>query len=201
MARLSGWATWVIAAMGSAAACTPLATIGPGSDRVASPSPRPTMSPSVSPTPSASPSPLISAGNLNGTWTVYTVSDVAAGPQPRCTNGNILITETWNFVQQGNTLTDDYVYLSPGGAYRCDQYTEHTTGTVDNGRVVLNGNAGRKDVCSGASAAPSSLPMAYDLRFNAATGHLEGTRNGQPVWLAPVRFPTNEWQECGPPRP
>jgi hypothetical protein len=120
----------------------------------------------------------------------------------RCWNGGVDFTLT----ETGKKLTGKARWTeATGGVPRPPRdETETLTGTRDGNHVVLTGAHTVvtypdpvRDVVEGQSDnGPSTVK--YDLRVDPKTGHLVGTRDGQPLWLA--RFKTHQ-ASCGSPPP
>ncbi|HTB57874.1 MAG TPA: hypothetical protein VLC06_08375 [Polyangia bacterium] len=146
------------------------------------------------------------AGSLSGAWLF---GDDRPEPKesvvslaPRCWNGGVDFT----LAENGKKLTGEARWTEPsGGVARNSSRDESETlaGTRDGDHVVLTG---RHVVVTTDFAFPS-VPdsqqtgesiIKYDLRLNRKTGHLVGTRDGQPFWLA--RFRTHH-ADCGSPPP
>ena len=146
-------------------------------------------------------------GSLSGGWLFG-----AEGPEPkasvvsipqRCWQGGVDFT----LRESGNKLTGAARWTEPtGGVARNSSRDESETlaGTRDGDQVVLTG---RHVVVTTGYAFPSvpdgsqensKTIVHYDLRLNRKTGHLVGTRDGQPFWLA--RFRTRH-ADCGSPPP
>ena len=142
-------------------------------------------------------------GSLSGAWlfgsdTPEPKEAVVSIPQ-RCWNGGVDFTLSEN----GKKLTGRARWTEPsGGVARSSSRdeSETLTGTRDGDHVVLNG---RHLVVTTGYAFPSvpdgsqetgQTIVKYDLRRNHKTGHLVGTRDGQPFWLA--RFKTHH-ADCG----
>jgi hypothetical protein len=136
----------------------------------------PGTGPSPAPTATAG-TPAPTAADLTGRWLVGTAGEPPAGPVAQCQASTV-----WNLVQTGEAVKGDVDYC----AGPCLADTEGTTGTNRAGRVVLSGTY---------RGGGSPEPVAYDLTFDAASGHLRGTRNGAPFWAAPYRQLTDG---CGP---
>jgi hypothetical protein len=146
------------------------------------------------------------AGSLSGGWFF---GDDAPEPKEavlsipqRCWNGGVDFTLT----ETGKKVTGTARWIeATGGVPRPSRdETETLSGTRDGNHVVLTG--AHKVVAYG-EAYPSVLngerenadtTVKYDLRLNSKTGHLVGTRDGQPLWLA--RFKTHH-ADCGSPPP
>jgi hypothetical protein len=145
-------------------------------------------------------------GSLSGAWLFG-----AEGPEPkasvvsipeRCWNGGVDFTLNDN----GKRLTGTGRWTEPtGGVPRpARDETETLTGTREGDHVLLTG---RHKIVAYGEAFPSLLngeqqnaetTVKYDLRLDAKTGHLVGTRDGRPFWLA--RFRTHR-ANCGSPPP
>jgi len=146
-------------------------------------------------------------GSLSGGWLFG-----AEGPEPkasvvsvpqRCWNGGVDFT----LKQSGNKLTGAARWTEPSGGVARNSSrdeSETLTGTRDGDHVVLNG---RHVVVTTGYAFPSvpdgsqensKTIVHYDLRLDHKTGHLVGTRDGQPFWLARFRI---HHADCGSPPP
>lgn len=120
----------------------------------------------------------------------------------RCWNGGVDFTLT----EKGTKLTGTARWIeATGGVPRPPRdETETLTGTRDGNHVVLTGvhkvvtGASPYPAMPGETPDPPDAKVRYDLRFDPKTGHLVGTRNGQPLWLA--RFKTHA-ANCGSPPP
>jgi hypothetical protein len=145
-------------------------------------------------------------GSLSGAWFFGSYQPepkeaVLSVPQ-RCWQGGVDFTLT----QLGKKLTGTARWIQAvGGVARPSRSeTEKLTGTRTGNHVVLTGE---HVVVTGApiyAAMPGETPdppravVKYDLRIDPKTGHLVGTRDGQPLWLA--RFKTYA-ATCGSPPP
>ncbi len=145
-------------------------------------------------------------GSLSGAWLFG-----AGGPEPkasvvsipqRCWNGGVDFT----LRESGKKLTGRAHWIEPvGGVPRPPRdETETLTGSRDGDHVVLTGQHGIttagdpvRAVVEG-QAEYAKTTVKYDLRLDAKTGHLVGTRDGQPFWLA--RFKIHR-TNCGSPPP
>jgi hypothetical protein len=135
-------------------------------------------------------------GSLSGAWFFGSYQPepkepVLSVPQ-RCWQGGVDFTLT----QVGKKLTGTARWIQAvGGVARPSRSeTEELKGTRTGNHVVLTGE---HMVVTGApiyAAMPGETPdppravVRYDLRIDPKTGHLVGTRNGEPLWLA--RFKT-----------
>ncbi len=146
-------------------------------------------------------------GSLSGAWLFgddgpEPKAPVVSIPQ-RCWQGGVDFT----LKESGNKLTGTARWIEPsGGVARNFSRDESETlaGTREGDHVVLTG----QHVVMTTGYAFPSVPdgsqensktvVHYDLRLNRKTGHLVGTRDGQPFWLA--RFRTHH-ADCGSPPP
>jgi len=146
------------------------------------------------------------APSLSGAWWFGDY-----GPEPkeavirvpqRCWNGGVDFTLT----EAGKKVTGRARWIeATGGVPRPPRdETETLTGTRDGNHIML---AGRHKLATfpdpirdPAQGAPENgeTTVKYDLRFDPRTGHLVGSRDGRPLWLA--RFKTYH-AECGSPPP
>jgi hypothetical protein len=142
-------------------------------------------------------------GSLSGGWLFGADSPepkeaVVSTPQ-RCWNGGVDFTLSEN----GKKVTGKARWIEPsGGVARNSSRDESETlaGTRQGDHLVLTG----RHVAVTTGYAFPSVPdgsqetgqtiIKYDLRLNPKTGHLVGTRDGQPFWLA--RFKTRH-ADCG----
>jgi len=133
------------------------------------------------------------------------------GPEPkqavirvpqRCWNGGVDFTLT----ETGHKVTGRARWIeATGGVPRPPrEETEALTGTRDGDHIVLTGlhkvatfPDPIRDVVEGAPE-NGTTTVRYDLRLDPKTGHLAGTRDGRPIWLA--RFRTIH-ADCGSPPP
>lgn len=79
---------------------------------------------------------------------------------------------------------------------------EHLTGKLEGDHLVLTGEHRRTTMGPRGPELPGDaethLPVRYDLRYQPKSGHLVGTRNGQPFWAAHMRY---KLRKCGPQPP
>ena len=150
--------------------------------------------------------PAGASRSLSGAWLFGDYQpepkeSVVSVPQ-RCWNGGVDLTLSEN----GKKVTGAARWIEPtGGVPRpARDETETLSGTREGAHLVLTG---RHKVVVYGEAYPSVLngeqqnsetTVKYDLRLDPKTGHLVGTRDGQPLWLA--RFRTHH-AECGSPPP
>lgn len=145
------------------------------------------------PTPStnlcdSSPSPLpkteVSSSNINGRWYVTNV-DSAPGPIDGC---NIRPKFAVDITQSASKVSAVSVQLADGGngIIRFEEKFE-----LDYIDGILAGSSLEKSPYS------EGERHTYSLRFNAATSHLEGTRDGTKVYFIPLVFAT----PCGETKP
>lgn len=151
--------------------------------------------------------PVSAGASLSGAWLF---GDYAPEPKQavvsiaqRCWSGGVDFTLTEN----GTKLTGTARWSEPAsGVARSSQRdeSETLTGTRDGDHVVLRGH---HVVVTTGLAYPSvpdgaqenaKMSVKYDLRLDSKTGHLVGTRDGQPFWLA--RFKVRH-TNCGSPPP
>jgi hypothetical protein len=145
-------------------------------------------------------------GSLSGAWFFGSYSPepkeaVLSVPQ-RCWQGGVDFTLT----ETGNRLTGQVRWIeATGGVARPPRSeTERLKGTRTGNHVVLTGEHVVMTAVPPHPPMPGEVPdppktaVKYDLRINPKTGHLVGTRNGQPLWLA--RFKTYA-ATCGSPPP
>ena len=144
-------------------------------------------------------------GSLAGAWLFGD-----DGPEPkaavvsipqRCWNGGVDFTLS----ETGKKLTGKARWIAPvGGVPRPPRdETETLTGSRDGNHVVLTGQhrlvtAGDPLPVVEGQPEHSTTTVRYDLRLDGRTGHLVGTRDGRPFWLA--RFRTHH-ADCGSPPP
>jgi hypothetical protein len=150
---------------------------------------------------SAGAAPSLSGAWLFGNYQPEPKQAVVSIPQ-RCWQGGVDFTLTENGKKLTGTVR--WIEATRGVPRPSRDETEKLTGTRDGNHVVLTG---RHQVVTAASpypAGPGEAPdppdttVKYDLRLEARTGHLVGTRNGRPIWLA--RFKTYH-VTCGSPPP
>jgi hypothetical protein len=145
-------------------------------------------------------------GSLSGAWWFGDYQPepkemVISVPQ-RCWNGGVDFTLT----EMGKRLTGKARWIeATGGVPRPPRdETETLTGTRVGNHVVLTGEHKVVTAASPYPAMPGDKPdppketVKYDLRLDSKTGHLVGTRNDQPLWLA--RFKSHP-ANCGSPPP
>jgi len=132
----------------------------------------------VSTVPGPSPSPAPSS-TVSGSWVFGDANEPPPGPVVTCNPFRL-----WNLTQDGTSVKGSVqACIGP-----CAAFTEEVTGTNVGGVLQLSGEA---------ADSPSSqhTPVHYALRFDAASQHLVGDRNGQPFWAAPFIQQTTG---CGP---
>jgi hypothetical protein len=146
--------------------------------------------------------PSLSGGWLFGEDLPEPKASIVSIP-PRCWNGGV----DFMLREAGSKLTGAARWTEPsGGVARSSSRDESETlaGTRDGDHVVMTG---RHVVVTTGYAFPSvpngsqensKTIVHYDLRINRKTGHLVGTRDGRPFWLA--RFRTHH-ADCGSPPP
>jgi hypothetical protein len=137
----------------------------------------------VSPAPGPSPSPTasspVTAANVSGAWVFGDANEPPTGPVVTCNPFRL-----WNLTQDGTNVKGSVeACIGP-----CAAFTEEVTGTNVGGTLQLSGEAAE-------SPSAQHTPVRYTLRFDAASQHLVGTRNGQPFWAAPFIQQTTS---CGP---
>jgi hypothetical protein len=144
--------------------------------------------------------------SLAGAWLYGTGPEpkqsVVAVP-PRCWHGGVDFT----LADDGKTVTGTVRWLrAVGGAVPSveHQESERLTGAREGDRLVLTGEHRVVDTplrygsMLGGASRTTTTPVRYELRLDRRTGHLVGTRNGEPLWLARFKMvPGN----CGPPPP
>ena len=146
-------------------------------------------------------SPSLSGAWLYGSGQPEPKEAVVSIPQ-RCWQGGVDFTLT----ETGNKVTGEARWTEAiGGVPRPSRSeTEKLKGTRTGNHVVLTGKhkvvtaASPYPPMPGESPDPPEETVKYDLRLDPRTGHLVGTRNGQPLWLA--RFKTFA-AHCGSPPP
>jgi hypothetical protein len=141
-------------------------------------------------------------GSLSGAWFFGTDApepkEAVLSVPERCWHGGVDFTLT----ETGKKLTGEVRWIeATGGVARPPRWeTERLRGTRSGNHVVLTGE---HKVVTGALIYPATrqdpppTTVKYDLRFDRRTGHLVGTRDGQPLWLA--RFKTYQVTCGGPP--
>ena len=108
-------------------------------------------------------------------------------------------------------MTVDYTQPQPphGAVFVYEPYAgEHSTGSFDGTRLLASGSFdtgySATMFVTRANATPppggTHTPVEYDLRLDAKSGHLVGTRNGKPFWAARVSFVPRK-TPCPPPPP
>jgi hypothetical protein len=130
---------------------------------------RPSTAPSSTPAPSAS---TFTLDDLSGSWTFGSTAEPAAGPVTvRCIG---YAATTLDLRQTGTAVTGtEAVCMGP-----C-RLTERLTGMRGPSHLDLTGTAPEGNV-------------TYSLDLVASTGHLVGTRNGQPYWAARAVSPPGQ---------
>ena len=134
-----------------------------------------------SPTPKPQVSSPITARDPSGLWTLHDGANEGSGPDVTCLR------------DQGQLLTltfaDDRLQGSLDACVSTCHQLEGLDGSYGQGAAQLVGQAkGNMD--------PTGTPVTYVLKFDGATQHLVGTRNGRPVWLAP--FIASKDAACDP---
>jgi hypothetical protein len=198
------------------AGCTP-GLAAPGVP-TASPSPGAATSPAA-PAPGLTPPPDAAAGgtSLAGKWVTGTADEPAAGPvkveltcgyarYPAVYTPSEFNYTTWQIAQAGDVVTlttmSDHRMGPTCPQPACPDRGTTAEGTYREGKLRLTGTyvADTKNCADYPPTAPAPMPVAtneavtFDLAYDATSGHLRGTRNGQPFWAAPI-------QEVGPPPP
>jgi hypothetical protein len=147
-----------------------------------------------------------SGGSLSGAWLFGNYQpepkQAVVSISQRCWNGGVDFTLTEN----GKKLRGEARWIeATGGVPRpARDETEKLTGTREGDHVVLTGEhvvvtaASPYPPMPGEEPDPPKATVKYDLRLDPKTGHLVGTRDGQPLWLARFKVhPAN----CGSPPP
>jgi hypothetical protein len=146
--------------------------------------------------------------SLSGEWVISEGEqpEPAAGavhrPDP-CWGANTV----WTLIQDGDkvaaALTPGYFQ---GGAQPSVVVTrfDYASGTVSEGRLVLNGMAGSytrylHGPAPGQDNKGTAEPVTYSLTYDTKTQHLVGMRAGKKFWAAPLVREARK--ECGPPPP
>jgi hypothetical protein len=169
MTRPALTALLALTAWSQLGACTVAVSTPPG------PSPGVTASPSPSPAPSSP----VTAESVSGSWVFGDANEPPAGPVVACNPFRL-----WNLTQDGTNVKGSVLAcIGP-----CAAFTEEVTGTNVDGLLQLSGEAAE-------SPSAQHVPVRYTLRFDAASQHLVGTRNGQPFWAAPF---IQQATGCGP---
>ena len=110
------------------------------------------------------------ATDLSGGWATGTVNEPPAGPvrvAPECAYNPAV----WVIQQSGNALT----------AWEFPESFNQGIKSADPGPRRIGGVPG---TISGADVRIADADVRFVLRYDAASGHLRGTRNGSPFWAA-----------------
>jgi hypothetical protein len=137
--------------------------------------------------------------SLSGSW-LYG----AGRPEPkeavvvvaRCWNADVAVRLVESAGKVTGTITWIPVAQGAVPTHRREE-SERLTGTRVGDRVTLTGEHRVVEVLAypAMPANPTATSVRYALRVDRRTGHLVGTRDGQPFWLAPIKIrPT----VCGP---
>lgn len=145
--------------------------------------------------------PSLSGPWLFGAYQPEPKEAVVSIPQ-RCWQGGVDFT----LIERGKKLagTVHWIEAASGVPRPPRDETETLIGTHDGNHIILTGKHQVVTSASPYPAMPGEPPDApetsvkYDLRFAPKTGHLVGTRDGKPFWLA--RFKTTH-ADCGSPPP
>lgn len=123
---------------------------------------------------------LPTSADLSGTWVFGTTGEPAAGPVfGACGPGNGL-----RLTQAGDRVTgEETVCAGP-----CYVPTE-LEGTFRDGQLSLTGTVPEP-------AEDAGRRVSYALRYEPATGHMVGTRDGQPYWAAPYGLVESPGEPC-----
>jgi hypothetical protein len=129
--------------------------------------------------PGPAPSVAIAADRLEGTWVFGDKNEPGPGAVLGCQPNQSLILQRTASGYHGSVTTCAGPCL----------LLEQVDGALAAGQLSLKGTfKGNLD--------PVARDVAYLLRFDAATQHLVGTRNGQPFWAAPfVSGPAEQCQQ------
>lgn len=123
--------------------------------------------------------PGITAADISGLWVLTSKGSPAAGALVACTADQSL-----SLTFDGNSLQGSVnVCIST-----CHQI-ESLSGTYADGQATLTGK-------EQGNLADQPTPVYYLLKYDPATQHLVGTRNGVNVWAQP--FVVSTAQECKP---
>lgn len=131
----------------------------------------PTMPSEASPSPVvlASPSAVPAIASAPAGWVISEFGD--AEPAPGDAQALMRLPALY-LVQEGATLRlTRYEY--------CGKPSEEASGWLNGGSVRLEGMSYKGRL---------GAPLRYELTYDAEAQRFRGTRNGQPVWLAPVPF-------------
>ena len=132
----------------------------------------------ATPTPRPAASTTVSVADLTGTWVFGSRGEPAPGAQATCAPDQVL-----TLAQEGERLLG--AVSTRSGIVR---QLEDLEGENVRGQVTLAGTYRGNLSDEGAE-------VAYALSFDAASGHLRGTRLGEPFWAAPWQDPGVA--ECG----
>ena len=144
-----------------------------------SPAPQPSLAGSPGP---AGPSPTSLATPpawvAHGTWAQGAGAADAASPGPI----GDCVHQTMSMAQEGQELT--------ATTQVCGSYYELVRGRLEGENFKLSGQSYEDGTFKEA--------VTYELRYNPHTQHLEGTRNGQPIWLARATNCPSPLSICSP---
>ena len=172
--------------------------------------PSATATPTRTPAPTPLPSPT---GPLTGEWLFGSTNEPKSGPttleQPCFGASNVM-----RIAQSADRVTIDYAVPQPphGAVFVYEPYAgEHARGTFDGVHLVANGSFDTGYTPNGwalrndANATPppdrgTHTPVDYELRLDAKSGHLVGTRTGATFWAVRVSFVPRRFP-CPPPPP
>lgn len=153
-------------------------------------SPAPSVSPSATSAPRRDPRTAPTRQDVTGRYHLALEQQTSTGPTYECAPDQFFM--TWELDQRGDEVGGKLVYNREAQAPEKVEYrAEFVYGTNRDGNLLLEGEYQLTDE-TGKPLSEDFVPVRYELRFVQATGHLAGTRNGEPFYLRPILPGTEE---------